>query len=383
MMMVGVLGPEMNRDTLELGPWAELRFGTDSLDDVRRHVGSTRLDVLVVAGNVAFLSAEVVALCPERVALLVVVAETDANASWAETFDNVTVVRSFSEVGTALAPAGEPAPTGLRDAVAPSSERRGRVLAVWGPVGAPGITTTAISLATVAARSGDSVLLCDADTRGAAIAIALAIADEVPGLAASCRLAARGELTDDELTRLAVRTTVGSTSLSVLTGLPRASRWAAIEPSKIRDVIDLARQRFDVVIVDVGFGIEENEWVDDAPQRDGAAREILRSADTVVAVGHSDAVGIARLIRALDDLSEIRRDPVVILNETTGGSARDAMDAVHRFTEYTVRATIPRDSRDGVEEAAGRAVNSATWRRVAHLAGLREMPTKSRGRVRR
>lgn len=382
-MTIGVLGSEIEPANLDFGSWVDLRFGTDTLDDVLRHLSAARLDVLIVEGNVTYLTADVVALVPDRVGRILIVATTDANAAWAESFDKVTVVRSLHEVGRALAPVEETAVDALRGRPPVIGDRRGRVVAVWGPVGAPGITTTAISLATVSARSGDAVLLCDADTRGAAIAIALAIADEVPGLAAACRLASRGELTVDELFRLAVTTTHSSAPMSVLTGLPRASRWATIEPAKIRDVIELARRHFDLIVIDTGFGIEENEWVDDAPQRDGAAREILRGADTVVAVGHSDAVGIARLIRALDDLSEIRRDPVIILNETTGGSARDAIDALHRFTEHTVRATIPRDSRGGVEESAGRATNSAVWRRVAHQVGLRDDSAMSRGRARR
>jgi MinD superfamily P-loop ATPase len=100
---------------------------------------------------------------------------------------------------------------------------------------------------------------------------------------------------------------------------------------------------------------EENEWIDNAPQRDGAAREILRRADIALAVGTPDTLGIARLIRGLDDLREIRDDPLVVLNQTTRSTATEARSAMERFTSHTVSASVQRDGRRGIEDALARA----------------------------
>ena len=59
----------------------------------------------------------------------------------------------------------------------------GRLVAVWGPTGAPGRTTIAVNLAAEAALLGRSALLADADTYGGAVAQVLGLLDEAPGLA--------------------------------------------------------------------------------------------------------------------------------------------------------------------------------------------------------
>jgi Flp pilus assembly CpaE family ATPase len=162
----------------------------------------------------------------------------------------------------------------------------------------------------------------------------------------------------------------GST-FSVLTGLPRASRWAEIAPHKATAVLDLLITMFDVVIVDTGFGVEENEWIDDAPQRDGTTRTLLRNADSVVAVGSSDAVSMARIIRGLDEIRDFCPSPVLILNRVNKGDAGEARDVIHRFTDHRVRLLIHADNRGGVEDALGRARSqSAVWRELAEYVGL-------------
>jgi len=148
-------------------------------------------------------------------------------------------------------------------------------------------------------------------------------------------------------------------------------------------VLDLVKGIYDVVIIDVGFGVEENEWIDDAPQRDGAAREILRKADSVIAVGTSDAVGVSRIIRGLDEIRDLCEPPVLILNRVVPGSGADAADAIHRFSDHIVRSVIPADGRAGVDEAFGRARSHPTlWREVAEHAGV-TLPTPRKSRWRR
>ena len=76
----------------------------------------------------------------------------------------------------------------------PDPAPSGRVIAVWGPAGAPGRTTLAAGLAVEAAAAGLPALLVDADVYGGVLASAFGLLDESPGLAGACRQAANGRL---------------------------------------------------------------------------------------------------------------------------------------------------------------------------------------------
>ena len=80
---------------------------------------------------------------------------------------------------------------------------RGRVVAVWGPLGAPGRTTVAVGVADEAARLGVDTLLVDADVYGGVVAQVLGLLDESPGLAGAARQATTGALDTAGLGRLA------------------------------------------------------------------------------------------------------------------------------------------------------------------------------------
>ena len=95
---------------------------------------------------------------------------------------------------------------GPSDGVEPGS---GRVVAVWGPTGAPGRTTIAVTLATELAALGIPTVLVDADTYGGSVA-ALSFLDEAPGIAAATRAADQGTLDLPTLARLAPVATAGS-----------------------------------------------------------------------------------------------------------------------------------------------------------------------------
>ena len=185
---------------------------------------------------------------------------------------------------------------------------RGRVTVVWGPAGAPGRTTTAIALASEVARSGVSTALVDADTVGAAVAPSLALLDEAPGLAAACRLAAAGALTDGELDRIAQRYRGDRGDLAVLTGIGRPARWPELSQDRVTKVLEQCRSWAAHTVVDAGFNLEsDEEIVSDlfAPRRNAATLAALQSADTIVAVGAADPIGLARYVRAYADLIEL------------------------------------------------------------------------------
>ncbi|MBR21523.1 MAG: septum formation inhibitor-activating ATPase [Leifsonia sp.] len=195
-----------------------------------------------------------------------------------------------------------------RSSVAP------RVIAVWGPAGAPGRTTIAIGLAAELAGRGLPVCLVDADTYGGAIAPALGLLDESPGFAAACRLAGSGSLTADELDRVAQRAPLGSTlrgthgELRVLTGIGRPHRWPELSAERVTSVLEECRAWRPIVVVDTGFNLETDEELSSdllAPRRNAATIAALRAADDVVAVGTADPLGLARLLRTYPDLLDV------------------------------------------------------------------------------
>lgn len=180
----------------------------------------------------------------------------------------------------------------------------GRVLAVWGPTGAPGRTTVAVGVAAELAHRGHDVLLVDADAYGAAVGQHLGVLDEVSGLLSAVRLANAGRLDVGGLAPLARTVPPG---LRVLTGLPRPDRWPEVRGVAFDAVVDVARALCPYVVLDLGFSLEETEQAfgSSAPQRNLMTSAGLALADEILVVGSADPVGLARLARALVELPEV------------------------------------------------------------------------------
>lgn len=184
----------------------------------------------------------------------------------------------------------------------------GRLVAVWGPTGAPGRTTVAVSLAAELAsrRSShdDDVLLVDADTYGGSVGAVLGLLDEAPGVAAAVRAAADGHL---DVTALAGLTPLVHDGLRVLTGISRAARWPEISEAGLEVLWPSCRELASTTVVDTGFCLEQDEVLSydtRAPRRNGATLSALAGADAVVVVGAGDPVGLQRLVRGLAELAE-------------------------------------------------------------------------------
>lgn len=172
-----------------------------------------------------------------------------------------------------------------------SPEGPGVVVAVWGTSGAPGRTTLAIGLADALAVSGVRALLIDADPYGGAVAILTGMLDESPGITAACRAANAGAL---DVARLAECCREIAPGLRVLAGISQPSRWAQLRPASLEHVIALSRWLADVVVVDTGFSLENDEELSYdtvAPRRNAATLTALGCADQVVAVGSAEPVG--------------------------------------------------------------------------------------------
>jgi Mrp family chromosome partitioning ATPase len=189
----------------------------------------------------------------------------------------------------------------------PSSSARPRTMAVWGPVGSPGRTTVAVNLAAELAAQNRSVMLIDADSYGASIAAALGLLEESASFAQACRVADQGLLTPAELARISTEVVFGGGTFSLLTGLTRPDRWPELRAAAVERVVQTARSLAEVVIIDCGFSLENDEELSYdtvAPRRNAATLAVLGLADVIYAVGGSDAIGIPRLIRALAELPE-------------------------------------------------------------------------------
>lgn len=291
-----------------------------------------------------------------------------------------------------------PALGGPGEPAAPASGR-GRVIAVWGPTGAPGRTTVAVGVADEAARLGVSTLLVDADVYGGVVAQVLGLLDESPGIAAAARQAAAGSLDVAALARLAWSV---HPRLRVLTGLARADRWPELRPGAVAAVVEEARRLSLLTVLDCSFNLEEDEELSfdtAAPRRNGATLTVLEAADEVLCVSGADPVALQRTVRALAELREVLPDvqPLAVVNQlrrgpVPGDPRQEIAAAFERFAGQEVRAFLPADrratdaalaaGRSLAEVAPGSPLRMALRSLAAQLAGVPE-PASRRRRARR
>lgn len=226
----------------------------------------------------------------------------------------------------------------------------GRLIAVWGPTGAPGRTTVAIGLAAELAARGVSTLLADADVYGGTVAQSLGMLDETSGLAAAARSAGGGSL---DVPVLARQSRELNPYLLVLTGLSRADRWTELRPTAIESVWSVARSLAPCTVADLGFCLESDEEISFdtmAPRRNGATLVTLEEADEVVVVGSADPVGLTRLIRAIHELRAVVPSVAtrVVVNRVRSGPlgsspAESATEALSRYAGVQPAALLPFD----------------------------------------
>jgi Flp pilus assembly CpaE family ATPase len=267
------------------------------------------------------------------------------------------------------------APAPPADEDAPVDDRgSGRVVAVWGPTGAPGRTTVALGLSHELALRGWPTLLVDADVYGGSVALALGLRDEAPGLAAACRQANLGALDVPALQALAEQLTP---TLSVLTGISRAERWPEVRPAGVEVVLELGRRVAAVTVVDCGFSLEQDEEITYdtlAPRRNGATAAVLEQADLVVVVGSADPVGAHRLVHGIAELQEVAPEArtTVVVNRVRGSAVPADLRAALRELGVERVATVPLDDAAFVTALGrGRPVAPGTPARQAfeRLAG--------------
>ncbi|CAA9490667.1 MAG: Type II/IV secretion system ATPase TadZ/CpaE, associated with Flp pilus assembly [uncultured Solirubrobacteraceae bacterium] len=235
----------------------------------------------------------------------------------------------------------------------------------------------------------------DADVYGGVVAQVLGLLDEAPGIAAAARLANAGTL---DLPALAGLARTVAPDLRVLSGVARADRWPELRPAALEVVLELARSLAATTVVDCSFALEQDEelvYDTAAPRRNGATLTVLAAADTVLAVGTADPVGLQRLVRGLGELKEAVPgvEPLVVVNRLRGtavpGDARaEVRAALSRYAGVEQVRFVPLDVA-GVDRAVatgrllGEAaptspVRTALAALAAELAGVPAAPPRRR-----
>lgn len=230
-----------------------------------------------------------------------------------------------------------------KTAVIPRDGELGRLVAVWGPKGAPGRTSVAIEMAATVALADPSTLLVDADPYGGDVLQMLGVMEELPSVVWATRMAEKGELDPGSL--LIELRRAGRRGPVFLPGLPRPELWAEISEYGWRRLLEIARSAFHFVICDVGFCLEPESpsYTASSLGRNGIARLSVGEADHVVAVCRADPVGVRSFLWAFDHLEELV-DPasvIVLLNRARSSSAREARDVIDRHIGKRVRAILP------------------------------------------
>ncbi len=251
-----------------------------------------------------------------------------------------------------------------------AAPRRGRVIAVWGPSGAPGRSVVALGLGSELASLGNQTMVVDCDVYGGSTAQLLGLLDESSGLLAATRTANMGKLTARALAGHARAVTP---TLRVLTGIPRADRWTEVRPPLLRQVVMASRGLAELTVLDCGFSLELDEEISydtTAPRRNGATVTALEQADVVVVVGAADPVGLGRLVRALSDLTMVVPQclPHVVVNRMRGTLG---------WSSHEIRATLEHSVRTGAVTFLPQD-QTACDRALVHGKVLSEVAPKSK-----
>src|SRR6476620_9742312 len=120
---------------------------------------------------------------------------------------------------------------------------------------------------------------------------------------------------------------------------PRADRWPELRAAAVENVLTVARQLAECVVVDCGFAVEDDEELSYdtlAPRRNAATLTALERADELIVVGSAEPVGLQRLVRAVQDLGSIPSPtPRVVINKVRASSVGTRPQ--HRITEALSR----------------------------------------------
>ncbi len=361
------------------------------LGDLLAVAAAGQAQVAVVAGNHRWLDREAVGrLASAKVTVVGVIPPDDDEAERrlrqlgvayvAFTTDRPRVLVDRARTAVSTQPAADAEPTPHADAPAdqgaPADGPRA-VLAVWGPKGAPGRTTTALNVAFEAAPLVSETLLVDADTYGGTVDQKLGFQEEYPGLPWAARLASRGQLDALRLWRETRR--ASASGPRVLVGLSRAALWTEVRPATWETLLELFRVAFPLTVLDLAFCLEEEEeliYDQVRLRRNAIARLSLEHADLVIAVARGDPDGLREFVRSYQELRELvpsDRIRVVVNQLRRGVFAGDPLaqirDPLVRYLDVDPVVYVPYD-RASLDAAlmSGQALREARPGSPAHVA---------------
>lgn len=369
---------------LELEGHSVVATTAPSFEAIRAHLAET--EAIVVPAARSILTSDLISACDRAGVRIMALGGTDSRAlgrlgigaALPNDASGWAVAVALSEDISASPP--------------PVQQRAPRVIAVWGPHGAPGRSIVAVQIAVELSRSGRRTALVDADTVAPSLAVQLGISDDAPGIAAACRRAELGGLDARELTRLASTVETSGGDLNVLPGINRPTRWPELSAARLTAALQACRLWADETVVDVtaAFDADDEATYDMAgPRRHAATTASLREADAIIAVAAADPVGISRFLR---DHAELRRlagptpTSVVVNRVRSGPLGIDARGQIRRTLERFAGITdvtfLPWDQR--AADAAllhARPMSDITPRSalVASIRGLAASMTPSTG----
>jgi MinD-like ATPase involved in chromosome partitioning or flagellar assembly len=208
-----------------------------------------------------------------------------------------------------------------------------------------------LALAAELAEGGKNVFLLDADTYAPSIELLLGLVDHPAGLAAACRLVGQERFDFEQLQRLSTRVAVGGGELTVMTGLSNENRWAEVSSEKLDDLLMVAGDHFDFVILDVASPTSDGLQISNSSvDRNAVARWAIGYSDYVVAVCAADPIGVSRFLEAMVRLAELKPSGQVLTlvnrlrTSVLGSSAKQQIiDSLERLGQITVAGFVPDD----------------------------------------
>jgi MinD-like ATPase involved in chromosome partitioning or flagellar assembly len=214
----------------------------------------------------------------------------------------------------------------------------GKVVVVWGPSGAPGRTTVALSVASVLAKARQRVVLIDGDTVSPSIAPMLGLDGETSGLLAGCRIA-RGTTRDarDILAR-GVTYTGNQLTFSVLTGLVGRTHHQDVDALAYSSLLDTLTSEGYQVVIDVASPIthEPGDAIG-GTRRNGVAITSLERADVLLVVLRAKPVSALRLVREWGSVQHLapHTNFRILINAVSPHEQQALVETQHVVWEFT------------------------------------------------
>jgi len=294
-------------------PRAELVLRCLDRTELLAAVRGARIDLVLVVGAPQWLDAHSVSEATEGAGRVVGIASDPLEA---ETLRRLGIV--LAEPGADIADLLEP--LSIRPAPGPVPRHsRGRVIAVWGPKGAPGRTTVAVEIAAEIARTQARTALIDGDTYGGDVAQMLAVVEELPTIVWAAQTASEDGL--DEATVASVLRRTDTNGPILLPGINRSELWTDITSFGWARLLEVFEALFAYTVVDIGFGIDVDERVQFDRHR--VARQTIMSANHTVAVCRADPIGIKTFLWSFERLKELcdLDDVYIVANRVAPGDA--------------------------------------------------------------